>query len=108
MSYSTSPRPIATNKSLQAELRRHVSSAIELFKEVMDDKTAKTSERLVAAGKLVDAYLKIDKRIDESSIMEQQKRMNALRINKETADANSTSAGYKSLGMLDFEPAAFS
>jgi len=106
-----SNRITPSNKSILVELRRQVFTAIEVFQEVMSSPTAKTADRLVAAGKIVDTYIKIDKRIDETVLVDQQKRMNALKINKEAADVASSSSGYKSLGVLDIdydEPTSFS
>jgi hypothetical protein len=106
-----SNRITPSNKSILVELRRQVFTAIEVFQEVMSSPTAKTADRLVAAGKIVDTYIKIDKRIDETVLVDQQKRMNALKINKEAADVASSNSGYKSLGVLDIdydEPTSFS
>jgi hypothetical protein len=100
-----------SNKSILVELRKQVFSAIEVFRSVMEDDKAKPADRILAAGKIVDAYIKIDKRIDESVLLDQQKRMNALKINKEVEDVATKSSGYKSLGILDTdfdEPASFS
>jgi hypothetical protein len=106
----TQPKMLGTNRSIANELRKHVATAIDVFRAVMEDKDARTSDRLTAASKIVETYIKFDKRVDEVIIMEQQKRMNALRINKVVDEASGSNSGYKSLNVLDieFEDAAYS
>lgn len=99
----TQPKILATNRSIANELRKHVGSAIDVFRSVMEDSNAKTTDRISAAAKIVDTYIKIDKRIDESVIMEQQKRMNALRINKDVDEAVGNSSGYKSANVVSLD-----
>lgn len=99
----TQPKMLNTNRSIANELRKYVGTAIEVFRAVMEDSTAKTSDRITAAAKIVDTYIKMDKRVDESILMEQQKRMNALKINKDVDEALGSSSGYKALNVLDIE-----
>lgn len=99
----TQPKMLNTNRSIANELRKYVGTAIEVFRSVMEDSTAKTSDRITAAAKIVDTYIKMDKRVDESILMEQQKRMNALKINKDVDEAIGSSSGYKALNVLDIE-----
>lgn len=99
----TQPKILNTNRSIANELRKYVGTAIEVFRSVMEDSTAKTSDRITAAAKIVDTYIKMDKRVDESILMEQQKRMNALKINKDVDEALGSSSGYKALNVLDIE-----
>ena len=99
----TQPKILNTNRSIANELRKYVGTAIEVFRSVMEDSTAKTSDRITAAAKIVDTYIKMDKRVDEAILMEQQKRMNALKINKDVDEALGSSSGYKALNVLDIE-----
>jgi len=99
----TQPKVFATNRSIANELRKHVGAAIEVFRTVMEDSNSKVSDRMNAAAKIVDTYIKIDKRVDEGILIEQQKRLNALKINKEVDEAAGSSGGYKSANVISLD-----
>lgn len=77
-----------TNMSLKKELSTGVLDAIKLYKDIFTNDKEKTSDRLNAASKYVDAYLKIDKRIDEAALIDQQRRLNSMKINKAIDENN--------------------
>ena len=86
--------------SLKIDLGNAATDAVALLVSVMNNDEAPMSHRLSAAKEVASLYMKVDKRIEEATIMEQNKRMNALRINKAVDDAARYSSGYASANVL--------
>lgn len=86
--------------TLKLELGNAALDAVSLLVKVMNDDGAPMSQRITAAKEVASLYMKVDKRIEEATIMEQQKRMNALRINKAVDETARYSSGYASANVL--------
>ena len=98
----TNPKKLVTIHTLKRELNKHILETIELFYEIFSNPKNTNTQRMNAAKNYADLYFKVDKRIDEAVLVEQQKRINAMKIRRES---NEGGDGYKSASLdLDYKP----
>ena len=96
-------KKVTTLLGLQRKLSDNINDAIDVLQQVMMNARAKDSDKVAAAGKVIDFYLKIEKQRQDSALQEQQKRLNALRINREVFDLQDAAANYKAPNSLSFD-----
>jgi hypothetical protein len=99
----TNPKRLVSMITLQRRLSENVMSAIHVLEMVMMKDKARDADKIAAAGKVIDYYLKVEKQRQDGTLAEQQKRLNALKINKEVLDANIANGGYKSPNSLSYD-----
>ena len=77
-----SPPKLTSIKELNRSLAKEVAAAIDLFVAVMNDPKQKIAIRLAAARDVANYYIKTTQLVEDAVLTEQQKRMNALKINR--------------------------
>ena len=76
------PPKLSSIKELNRSLAKEVAAAIDLFVAVMNDPKQKIAIRLAAARDVANYYIKTTQLVEDAVLTEQQKRMNALKINR--------------------------
>lgn len=101
-----SPPKLTSIKELNRSLAKEVAAAIDLFVAVMNDPKQKIAIRLAAARDVANYYIKTTQLVEDTVLTEQQKRMNALKINRmvdENERARNSCAVTPAPNILEFD-----
>ena len=100
------PPKLSSIKELNRSLAKEVAAAIDLFVAVMNDPKQKIAIRLAAARDVANYYIKTTQLVEDAVLTEQQKRRNALKINRmvdENERARNSGAVTPAPNILEFD-----